>query len=188
LKPFASLSEYRFERGFGCQVKINQVELMIWSSYQQPDLSLSSPPENPDNTDWMKFRRTTGLHRTAGELKGRSLAYRFHSGIQTVLRHENLTIGSMFGVEVSGLTRKGIDSLKIKAHPSNRNAFSLHGQWHRNRLEVMGEFAAGDWNSIAILVGCKVQFNDFLQGILIMSRVLDCFCTQSQAHGLRPTF
>ena len=181
LRPFASLSEYRFERGIGCRMERNRFELMIWSSYQQPDLSLSSPPENPDNTDWMKFRRTTGLHRTAGEIKGRSLAYRFYSGIQTVLRYENFTIGSMFGVEVSGLTRKGTDSLKIKAQPFNRNTFSLHGQWHRNGLEVMGELATGDWNSTAFLAGFRVQFNDFLQGLLLLHYYGPSY------HGIQPS-
>ncbi len=170
LKPYASLNEYRFERGIGCQLALRKLEIMMWSSYQQMDLSLSSLPANLEKTNWIDFRRTTGLHRTAGELNGHSLAYRIHAGIQATVRHENLTLGTMIGSETTGLTRRGTDSLKITVQPYIHHPFSLHGQWHRKKLEVMVEIASGDWNSTAFLAVCSYYFSDFLHGIILVHR------------------
>ena len=67
-------------------------------------------------------------------MKGRSLAFQVHSGIQAVFRHENLIVGSMFGLEMTGLTQKGIDSLKAEMEPNLNGTLSLHAQWHKDRL------------------------------------------------------
>ena len=168
LKPYASLNEYRFERGIGCSIDLNKLTLLAWSSYQKLDLSMSDKLKTLENPDWLEYHRKTGLHRTLNEVGGRSLAFRFHSGMQVLFRHENLSVGSMFGLEVAGLTRKGIDSFKVEMEPNLNGIFSLHGQWHRERLELFGEFASGKWPSTAILAGLRFHFNDFIQGLLML--------------------
>ncbi|MEN8229923.1 MAG: hypothetical protein ABFS38_17315 [Bacteroidota bacterium] len=167
LKPYASLNEYRFEQGIGCRIDLNKIELLAWSSYQKLDLSMSDIMENPGNPDWLEHHRKTGLHRTLTEVGGRSLAFQVHSGIQAVFRHENLVVGSMFGLEVTGLTQKGMDSLKVDMEPNLNGISSLHAQWHRERLDLFGEIAMGKIPSTAILAGLKYHYNDFIQGIIL---------------------
>ena len=167
LKPYASLNEYRFEQGIGCRSDLNKIELLAWSSYQKLALSMSGFMENPGNPDWLEHHRKSGLHRTLTEVGGRSLAFQVHSGIQAVFRHENLIVGSMFGLEVTGLTQKGIDSMKVEMEPNLNGISSLHAQWHRDRVDLFGEIALGKRSSTAILAGLRIHYNDFIQWILL---------------------
>ncbi len=168
LKPYASLNEYKFHRGAACKMELKHVELMIWLSYLQMDLSIGNLPDNMKDTDWVDYQRKTGLHRLYGEMEGRSLAYRLQSGVQVVTRIKNLAIGSMFGYEFCHLTRKGIDSLKTDMEPATFHNFSFQWQWHREQVESFGEIAVGNGSSTAILAGFRYNLNEFFNGLLLL--------------------
>ncbi len=168
LKPYASLTEYNYEQGIGCRMDMNRADLLIWVSCRYIDLSLSRLKQQEGKIDWMELQRKTGMHRTMSELKGTALGYRFHSGYQIIHRHKNLAIGHMAGIEIAGLTRKGIDSLKTAPEPFLRGIFSLHGNWHMDRLVLFGELTVWKLESTAILIGSRIHFNDFFQGLLML--------------------
>jgi len=163
----SSLNEYRFENGIACQMDLKKVELLVWSSYREPDLSLSDLTVHQGSINWLEHQRKTGLHRTVNEVDGRSLAYRYYSGIQAVIHINNLNIGSTYGMEVSGLNKTGLDSLKAELNPYLHGTLSLQGQWHRDRLDLFGEGSLSRWNSTAMQLGLRYYFNDFLQGLLL---------------------
>jgi len=168
LKPYASLNENRFHNGIAARIKFRQTGFLLWSSYRKLDLSLYHSPEHFTRIDWVDFQRKGGLHRIPVELEGRSLAFHHHSGIQLVQQHRNLTIGAMAGMETTGLTEKGKDSLQAAIHPSWYSSFSLHWLWIHPFAEIFGELAIRDLNSVALLAGLRIHFSDFLQGLLLL--------------------
>ncbi len=168
IRPYASLNENRFERGMGCRIGGKQMECAFWASYRQLDLSLNQISENPSETGWMEHERTTGLHRTTGEIAGRNMISRFYSGTQALFRLNTLNVGCNVSFERTGLTLAGLDSLKQTQKPDLNHSFSLHGRWHKNRHVIFGECAVERWSSAAILTGTTIRFNEFLQvGLLL---------------------
>ena len=168
LKSYSSMNEYNFEQGIGCRMDLRAIELLSWASYQELDLSMGSFSPGYEVKDWLEHQRKSGLHRTRTEVNGRSLGYRFHSGLQSVFRHKNLTFGSMLGIEATGLTKKGMDSIKVTSEPNINSTISFHGQWHLDRIEVFGEASCWKLESTAILLGSRYQFNDFFQAFLLI--------------------
>ncbi len=168
IRPSASLSESRFERGIGCRFDFKLVSLLLWSSYQRPDLSPGVLEEAREPLDWFKYLGKTGLHRTTGEMEGRFLAFRVHSGIQAVARIGELTAGAMFSHEMAGLSRKGGDHVKSEMGASMHAVGSVHGQWQHERLRLFAEMGWQMPGSTAILAGLGYDFNDFLQGLMML--------------------
>ena len=164
LRPYASKTEQRFERGVGCQMEWNRFQLLVWASHRLLDLSPGSLAGDPGEIRWWEHQRTTGLHRTIGELEGRDLAARISGGIQLLYRHREFALGIMTGTERMDITRKGDTILKNRYAPVVHQTASLHGNWQRGRFQLFGELAAGGSQSIACQVGTVVHFNDFLQG------------------------
>jgi hypothetical protein len=182
LKPYASLNEHNFLSGIAASLKFRKTGCLLWSSLRKLDLSLRDPdafldslPGRISPVDWISFQRTDGLHRIPVELEGRSLGFHHHSGIQVVHQYRNLTIGAMAGMETTGLTGTGKDSLKVRIPPSWHSSFSLHWLWVHPSLEAFGEFVARDLASVALLAGLRVRFSDFLQGLLLMHHYGDSF-------------
>ncbi len=170
LKPYASMNEYNFEQGIGCRMDLKAFKLLTWASYQELDLSTGSLSPGQKVVNWLDHQRKSGLHRTGVELNGRWLGYRFHSGLQSVVTHNNLIVGSMLGIEYADLTRKGMDSIKVISDPKMDKTVSIHGQWTKDRIELFGEFAYWNFESTALLLGSRYQFNDFFQAFLLIHK------------------
>jgi len=168
LRAYSSKSETGYERGVGCVLDLKIIDLLIWASYLQMDLSLRSLPENPENINWVKYFRTSGLHRTMGEQAGQNLAYRIHSGVQALYKAKNMDVGLMLGLEATGLTGRGTDSLRSISNSKPGNSFSLHGNWRKDHLHIFGELAVDRWKSAAIFLGATCHFSDFVQGRIFL--------------------
>jgi hypothetical protein len=168
LKPYASKSETMFEQGIACQLNLNKVELITWVSGLKLSLSPDAFTENTDADRWLEYQRTTGLFRTTGESEGRDLALKLHWGIQAVYRINRLAIGIMSSSERIFPTKKAMQYLPSDPGPSVHRKASLHGNWQKNRIQLFGELASGDYRSMAFLLGMNYYFNDFIQGGLLL--------------------
>jgi hypothetical protein len=122
----------------------------------------------------MEHVRESGYHRTESEIGGRDLLYRFHSGLQYILRLDRCSAGVLAGWERTGLTPTGIDSLRSQVpregyfhhHPY----MSIYGQWSGNGCSLFGEMALCGKRAAALLAGAGIRFNDFLRGQLLVHR------------------
>ena len=170
LRPYASKTEQRFERGLACQMARNRFQLLLWASHTRQDLSPGPLTGNPGETSWWEHQRSTGLHRTHGELEGRDLAARISGGLQLLYRHREFALGVMTGTERMSITRKGNTLLGKNFDPLTHHTASLHGSWLHGRWQLFGELAAEGSQSLACQVGCVIQFNDFLRGTLLAHR------------------
>jgi len=168
LKPYASKTESMFEQGVACQLDLNKVELITWTSCMRLCLSPDAFAKNAEADDWLDFQRTTGLFRTAGESEGRDLALRLHWGIQAVYRNNRLAVGIMSSSERIFPTKKAMNYLTSNPGPSLYRKASLHGNWQKNRFQLFGELATGNFSSMAFLLGMNYVFNDFVQGGLLL--------------------
>ncbi len=169
LKPYGSLNENRFHRGFAARMRFGQTGCLVWSSCRNLDLSLFYLPDTMSPVDWTEHERTGGLHRTGTEKAGRALGFHHHSGIQLLHQFRNLTVGAAAGLEASGLTARGKDSLLL-INPGNlwHNFFSFHGLWSGPSAETFGELAIRDLEAVAMLAGLRLHFSDFLRGLLLV--------------------
>jgi hypothetical protein len=168
LTPYASWRESGYERGAGLQLDLRVAQLMIWSSYRTMDLSLNSFPEISEGTNWTEYERATGLHRTAAEIQGSSLAFLSHHGMHLSHSFQQGNAGAMVGWRIDGLTRKGRDSLQLDPGPSLQWTGSLHGNWYGNRFELSGEVAVEQHHEIALLFGWGYRVSDFLRILLML--------------------
>ena len=168
IKPYASLTETRYEQGLACKMGTNKFQFLVWASYQKFSLSPSAFAENPKTDNWLDYQRTTGLYRSKSELEARELAYRIHSGIQMLYRHQQLTVGLMYGSEWVGPSIKATLLLKENPDSSPQQKVSLHGNWYRRKIQVFGELASSEFRSLAFLLGTRYHFNDYVQGSLLV--------------------
>ena len=168
LIPYASLNENRFEQGIAGKIGLQHMEFLLWGSYKPMDLSLNSSGELTGENHWNHLQRKSGLHRTTREINGRFLGYRMHAGLQAVVRQERMAAGFMAGIAASGLSGKGLDSLKLEPEPYFQNVISAHGQWHCKHADFFGEAAFQNCNAAAVLGGIKYRFNAFLQAKLLV--------------------
>jgi len=168
LRPYASKTEQRFERGIACQLAWNKFQLLTWASHTQQDLSPVSLAGDPKEIRWWEHQRTTGLHRTSGELEGRDLAARISGGIHLLYRRREFALGIMTGTERMAINKKGNTILANSYDPVIHHTASLHGTWLRGRWQIFGELAADISQSIACEVGCVIQFNDFLHWTMLV--------------------
>ena len=170
LIPYAGLGESQIERGTGCQLSFGRVGLMSWVSYSHMDLSLNQFREKPARVDWEEAARATGLHRTAPEVAGRSLAYRFHQGISVSFRDDHMILGAMVGWRINGLTNAGRDSLQLEGLVFRQATGSTYGVWSGQRITLSWELAMISNRSMAFLAGIKYRLNDFLKAVLLIHR------------------
>lgn len=192
LKPYAGLNQSGLHRGLACRLNIHPVKVTFWSSLQSMDLSVDHPVQSQGAIDWVSYQRHSGLHRTSLERSWQGLGYLANAGIQVMVSHRNFMAGIQFSSEISGLTNKGKDSLRITSDPALFNSIGIHWRWHMNRFETYGEYSAGNlgssdlpgssdltessdvtgtsglMGSSAILVGFRYHFNDFLAGSLLL--------------------
>jgi len=164
LRPYASKTEQRYHRGSAIQLAHKRLELLVWGSVTHHDLSPVSLGRDPEETAWWEHQRTTGLHRTPGELEGRNLAGKTSGGIQLVYLHRDFAVGMMTGAERWSLTQQGSKILEGNYDPAHLQYASLHGTWQVDKWQLCGELAAGTSSSFAIQLGARAQFNDFIQG------------------------
>jgi len=167
LRPYASKSEQRFNRGLACQLAYKKLQVLLWGSHTLQDLSPTSLGEDLEGIAWWEYQRSTGLHRSQGELQGRRLAAKTSGGIQLLYHHRNFALGIMTGTERWSLTQRGSEILSKAYDPVNLPTASLHGTWQSERWQLCGELAAGT-SSFALQMGTRVHFNDFLQGTVLI--------------------
>ena len=169
LKPYGSLNENRFHRGIAAKMRFGQTGCLVWSSYRKMDLSFFHVPDSVLPVNWFEHERTGGLHRTETEKAGRSLGFHHHSGIQLLQQFRNLTLGAAAGLETSGLTARGKDSLQ---HFADTNAWhsslGIHWLWSCPSAETFGELAIRDLEAVAMMAGLRLHFSDFLRGLLLV--------------------
>lgn len=168
LKPYASLTETKFEQGVACKMDYYKFQLQLWASYRKISLSPKAIEENPETNNWLDYQRTSGLFRTKAELEARELAYRIHYGVQLLFRHQRLSAGVLYGCEWVGLSKKAMVLLKEKPVPTPQPKVSLHGNWYKRKIQIFGEFSLSELHSLAFLLGTQYHFNDFVQGSLLI--------------------
>jgi len=141
---------------------------LLWASYLNFALSPSLISEHEETALWFDLRRTSGLYRTSGELEGRDLGYRIHTGIQLLYRNRGLSLGVLSGHEWVGPGKRARKLLESDPEPSLHRKWSLHGNWYGDKIQVFGELAGSQNRSLAFLLGSKYQFNDFVRGSLLV--------------------
>jgi hypothetical protein len=167
LRPYASKTEQRYERGIAGRLAWNRFQLLLWASHTKQDLSPGPLIGNPGEIGWWEHQRTTGLHRTIGEIEGRDLAARIRGGAQLLYRQKEFALGIMTGTERMTISKSGNAILGNSYDPFLHHTASLHGTWLRGRWQLFGELATDISQSFACQVGTTVHFNDFLQGTLL---------------------
>ncbi|MCK4747169.1 MAG: helix-hairpin-helix domain-containing protein, partial [Bacteroidales bacterium] len=100
LRPYAGLIESGPHRGVAFRINLRPVKVTLWSSLQPMDLSVGDLLQETGETDWVAYRRHTGLHRTPVEQGGYNLGYLAHAGIQAMVYRKNLAIGAQFSSEI----------------------------------------------------------------------------------------
>lgn len=168
LKPYASKTEQRFDRGLACQLAWSGFRVLLWASHTRRDLSPGSLSGNPAGSSWWEYQRNTGLHRTPDELEGRKLAARSSAGIQLLYHRGEFALGLMTGAERWSLGKQASKILGADYDPVLVQHTSLQGTWQHGRWQVFGELVAGGNSSFACQAGSMVQFNDFLRGTLLV--------------------
>lgn len=168
IKPYASITESKYEQGMACRMGTSKFQFMLWASYHNFSLSTSALEEHSITNQWLDFQRVSGLFRTESELDARDLAYRIHSGIQLLYRQQGLSIGVLSGSEWAGLNKKTRGLRDEKPDPSLQQKYSIHGNWYKNRIQLFGELSSSDFRSLAFLLGTIYQFNDYMKGSLLI--------------------
>lgn len=168
IRPYASKTETMFEQGIACQLEFKKVELLFWASYRHLSLSPTAFTENWGADKWLEYQRSSGLYRTPGELEGRELAFRIHTGAQALYRSQHLALGVMSGAEWIYPTKKAMESLTTDPGPALHKKASVHGNWQKNKIQLFGELAFSGNHSLACLLGSEYYFNDFVQGGLLI--------------------
>jgi len=168
IRPYASLSESRYEQGGACKIGTKNFLLLFWTSYHKFSLSPTAFIENPRGERWLDFQRTSGLYRSKSELEGRDLAYRIHGGIQLLYTYRKLSLGILHGMEWIGPNKEAMTQLDEKPQAPPFRKISLHGNWSKEQFQIFGELSASQFSSLALLIGSSVHFNDFVQGNLLL--------------------
>jgi hypothetical protein len=168
IKPFASLTESRYEQGLACKMGTKGIQCLLWGSWHKFSISPSAITAHPETDQWLEHQYSTGLFRTPGELENRGLAYRFHTGIQVLYLNQGLCVGILSGREWVMPGKKAVEILERIPQTAMHQHLSLHGNWYRNRIQVFGELAASDFSSLVFLLGAKYQFNDFIHGCMLL--------------------
>jgi len=168
LKPYASLTETKFEKGVACKMDYNRFQLQLWASYHKISLSPKAIKENHKTNNWLDYQRTSGLFRTIAELEARELGFRAHTGVQLLFRQQRLSAGILYGCEWVGPSKKAELMLKQKTAPLPRPKVSLHGNWYKRKIQLFGEISLSEFHSLAFLFGTQYHFNDYVQGSLLI--------------------
>lgn len=168
IKPYASLTETMYEQGLACKMGISKFQLLLWTSYHRFSISTRAFKEDPEANNWLNYQHTTGLFRSKSEMETRELAYRIHSGIQILYRHQELTVGLMHGYEWVGPSNKAMKLLREKPDPSPQQKLSIHGNWYKKKLQIFGELSSSEFSSLALFLGTLYNFNDYIQGSLLI--------------------
>jgi len=168
IRPYASLSEAMYERGLACKMGRNKIQALIWASYHKFSLSSSAFTSDSKIINWLEYQRRSGLYRSESELETRDLAYRIHSGLQLLYKHQNLAMGLMYGSQWAGLSNKAMVLQKENPDSSPQQKVSMHGNWYKRKLQIFGELSASDFRSQAFLLGTIYHFSDYIQGSLLL--------------------
>ena len=168
IRPYASKTETGFERGMACRLGSERFQMLVWGSYHTFSLAPSTLSEQPSGDGWFDAQRISGLYRTQGELEGRELAFRIHSGIQLLLKTGHFALGIQNGTEYLGPTRRAKDDPAVKQASSLQQKCSLHGYWSRQKIQVFGELSASQYRYPAFLFGMEYQFNDYIHGSILV--------------------
>ncbi len=168
LRPYASKTESDFEQGIALQFDRNKIKFLLWASYRPLSLSPKAFTTYPLMDRWLDFERTTGLYRTEGELEGRALASRIHTGAQLLYNHNHLTMGIMSGYQWVYPSNKAKKYLDTNPGAVFQPKASLHANWLNGRLHVFGEMAVDENTSLAAIFGTNYHFSDYIQGSFLL--------------------
>lgn len=166
LKPYAGTSEGLIHQGAALGLNLGKTKLLLWTSWQNLDLSLTAFDSKAKDISWTVYIRETGIHRTVTELSGRNLAYLGCAGIQVMSNFRKLSLGAQHLSWISGLSQAGKDSLQYFQNPGFQHASSIYWGWRLSKVVLYGEFAPGRNNSTAFTGGSRFLVNDFLSGTL----------------------
>lgn len=164
IRPSASLSNTGTGTGLAARIETQHMRILAWTSYREHDLS---PEAVRQGEDPFGSIRETGLHRTPGEREGRSLGYRFHTGVQVLAWSGDLTLGALAAVGLTGLTARGSELTGLTSPPDFFQVYSVHWLWQKRGLETFGELALREPGVPATISGLRYRFSDFLQGLLL---------------------
>ncbi len=167
IKPYASKTEALFNQGIACQLGQKKIQFLLWVSHRRISLSPKALTENPDADHWLEYQRSSGLYRTPGELEGRDLALRVHTGIQAVYRERHLAVGLLSSAEWLYPSRKALEFLEKAPDPRLYQKASLHANWQKKQSQIFGELSSAGYHSIACLLGTIYYFNDFIKGTIL---------------------
>ncbi len=168
LKPYASKTEQRYERGAACLLGWTSMQLLLWVSYMHHDLSPGPLSGEQEEISWWDHQRNTGLYRTQSEIDGRDLASRYSTGMQLLWRHQEFALGIMAGAGRMAINKSGIATLVNSYKPVIQQTISMHGTWLIGQYNFFGELAFETPSCFALQLGTKVRFNDFMQGTLLL--------------------
>ena len=168
IRPYASKTESGYENGIAFKLGSDRIHLLVWGSCQSFSLGPSTITELPAGDLWFDARRTSGLYRTPGELEGRELAFRIHAGMQLLLTRGHFALGIQNGTEYVGPASRAKEELVEEQLISCVQKCSLHGYWNRQKIRIFGELAASRYHDPAFLLGVGYQFNDYIQGGILI--------------------
>ncbi len=168
LRPYASKTESDYEQGIACQLDRKKLKFLLWASYRPLSLSPKAFTTYPVSDRWLDYERTTGLYRTDGELEGRALASRIHTGAQLLYNHHHLTLGIMSGYLWAFPSPKAKKYLDTNPGAVFHPKASLHANRLKGRLHLFGEIAVDENTSLAAIFGTNFHFNDYIQGSFLL--------------------
>lgn len=151
VRPYNSAGEYNFNRGAGCSFQVLRSEITIFASKRNLSANLS------DNA--ITSIITTGLHRTAAEIKDRNTANIFTAGA-TIKKHINS--GSMGFNFIHGSYSMSVSKRKepytiYALDGSSWSNYSIDYRYTYKNFHFFGEVATDKHLNAAMISGALVS-------------------------------
>ena len=172
IRPYTSVLESGFMRGFATTYQVNNFEITPFVSQVKQDASIKSDTTFTDFDEYISSIQQTGFHRTDSELSKKGVVSEMTFGANILYRapSENLKVGFTF-INTDY-------SVPLVKKPNNYNQYEFQGQSNYN----LGGFFSYNWqNFIVFGEGARSQsgglgmvggFIGSLSPIVSMSMVL----------------
>lgn len=153
LMPYSSAGEFNFHRGAAATVRFRKILVTAFLSIRH--LSATLQRDSMGNAFSFSAFRTSGLHRTPGEIAGRNQLLQQAAGLVFQYRHRQFTIG------VNQVGHRFSLPMHKEDRPSNLFAFSgryaynssIDYSWVHRQLHFFGEMAVNKTGAPAFLNG-----------------------------------
>lgn len=162
-KPFASTAEYDYYRGILTEIGTKNWSCITYYSFKPEDISLFSLDNSDKSFDLFKARRTTGIHRTMTEIKGRDLIKQHTAGLSLNRNHLHINYGVSACASFLKAGTTLLDSVPFIADAKN-SAWNLsaYAMAYGKRHEVYGEIAINEGIHPALIIAGKTRLNPAL--------------------------